>query len=854
MDFALQVLETIILASIVILAVWLINRAIGSKAGYRWRKILWLILAVRLIFPIPLNITDYLASFQQFEVNIPLPDSASHAAVSSDMLVPSEGTNAQTGTVLPDADATLNETVQTGNTVNNAVTNENTDLSQNTVTNATTDLAVNTASVMSKNTILTFVLVIWAVGALVSIGIRVFQYHWLKSKYLHKALLCEDASIIAMMNIICNEFGIQKPLRIMVQNNITSPMLFGYFNTILFLPEIPYSEAELNSVLRHELTHYKHRDLWYKLLMMFTCDLYWFNPIFRLMKRMAYKDVECICDEKATKHMSLEDKRTYCNSILKTMTGVRDKNLAFTTQFAANKKTAKQRLENILTSPNRKAGIAILCVLLMAMIMGTACVSFNIASEDETEDTVEETLEADETEKSTEESTDAAETEPATPEFSGMTIDADLTISDDVLNNLKTMHPDLEISVVDFDDEQYYDALYDKREDEAGTPPTIVYSYTDTVIDLGKAGIFADITDNLKERGWIDAMTDSVKGHVSDENGRFYGVPDLFPYSFGIVCNVEMFEAAGLVDEEGCPLMPETWEELAETAVKIKEATGEAGFSFQTDFLGSVYWANIAWCFGATDLCIDNGDETYTANLASDEAIAAMEYIKALKWDYDVLLESPINVDYDTNFEYIGTGKVAMCIGANDAIHYPTTYGLSPDKVALGAMPAGPSGLRYSISDTGVYAISADATQEEINAALDLLEINGKGPVLNDATKSNIESIISDRVSTGNLAIGEIPIWKNTEIKEYEQSILAQYCNTNQALYQSYFDAISSPDYALRNILDTIQWPATGFLPAMEEVLIEVLSNPDADVPALMQDANEFYQDTLDRLEYDNAF
>lgn len=693
-----------------------------------------------------------------------VPDSASHAPVSSDMLVPSEGTNTQTGTVLPDADATLNETVQIDNTVHNAVTNKNTDLSESTVIAPTTDLTADTASVMSENTILTSVLIIWAIGALVSIGVRVFQYHLLKSKYLKKALLCEDASTIAMMNSICNEFGIQKPLRIMVQDNITSPMLFGYFSTILFLPEIPYSEAELNSVLRHELTHYKHRDLWYKLLMMFTCDLYWFNPIFRLMKRMAYKDVECICDEKATRHMSLEDKRTYCNSILKTMTGVRDKNLAFTTQFAANKKTAKQRLENILTSPNRKAGIAILCVLLVAMVMGTACVSFNISSEDETEETADETLEADETEETTEGETETSETEADTPEFSGMTIDADLVISDDVLNELKTMHPELEISVVDFDDNTYYNAIYDKKEYDISAQPTIVYTYTESIMELGKAGIFADITDVLKERGWIDAMTDSVKGFVSDENGRFYGVPNLFPYSFGIMCNVEMFEAAGLVDEEGLPLIPETWDELAETAVKIKEATGEAGFSLQTDYIGSLFWANIAWCFGATDLYINNGDETYTANLASDEAIAAMEFIKSLKWDYDVLVELPMNVDYDANFEYFGTGKVAMCMGANDVIHYPTTYGLAPDKIALGAMPAGPSGLRYSISDTGVYAISADATQEEINAALDLLEINGKGPVLNDATKSNIESIISERVSTGNFAIGEIQIWKNTEI------------------------------------------------------------------------------------------
>ncbi len=44
--------------------------------------------------------------------------------------------------------------------------------------------------------------------------------------------------------------------------------------------------------------------------------------------------------------------------------------------------------------------------------------------------------------------------------------------------------------------------------------------------------------------------------------------------------------------------------------------------------------------FGAT-LCTQNDDGTFTAHLDSDEAIAAMEYVKSLKWDYDVLTADP---------------------------------------------------------------------------------------------------------------------------------------------------------------------------------------------------------------------
>ena len=128
----------------------------------------------------------------------------------------------------------------------------------------------------------------------------------------------------------------------------------------------------------------------------------------------------------------------------------------------------------------------------------------------------------------------------------------------------------------------------------------------------------------------------------------------------------------GLVDENGYPLYPKTWDELAETTKKIKDATGQAGLCLLAkDNAGGWHWSNIAWCFGAT-LTIDNGDGTFTANLNSPEAIAAMNYVKDLKWKYDVLTADPLNEDWGTGFTALGTGTAAMYIAANDAVNQPT--------------------------------------------------------------------------------------------------------------------------------------------------------------------------------------
>lgn len=922
MDFILHLFQTIIIISIIILGVWLINTILGSTTGYRWRKILWFILAVRLIFPIPLYLSEHITSFKPIEVNIPLPDSATHADIDTILSVPSSIMNIQAGDLINDTDNAPGESIKDDSSVSIAPTNNdiNSSISQNTGTD--TNVGVNTdtqtPSFISVNTIIAYLFIVWAGGIIILAGIRLFQYRRLKSSYLKGTRLCEDSSLISKMNSLCNEFRIKNPICIVVQKNIKSPMLFGYFNTILLLPKISYSEAELDSILRHEITHYKKKDLWYKLLIMLACDLYWFNPIFRLMKRMAYRDVECICDDKATKHMYLDDKRVYCNSILRTMTGSRENNPEFTTRFAGNKKTAKQRLENILNSPNRKAGTVILSLLLVILLLGTVCISFNLSSGNKNLDnngtimssnsngselsskhnnteastnnngtgaaTDNNSTESATDENSTESSTDnnSAESstnnnngtsaftntetttgsnsqnstkEPTTNNNNIKTTEAAATnpsvikmtmyspiidyAGDSVLTQLKKLHPNLEITSVSFDIEKHFLAAY-KINGSTYELPTMFQQESGILIQAGKNNQVADLTDILNERGWLNQMKESVKLTVSDENGRIYGIPSNYSYALGILCNADMFRAAGLVDASGVPLVPQTWQELAESAVKIKESTGKAGFCLLAqDSAAGWHFISIANNFGAPSFCLYNGDGTFTANIDSKEAIEAMKFIKSLKWDYNVLTEDPTSESFSTGYQHIANGTAAMYISATDCLSIPTDYGIAPDKLAMAAMPAGPSGHKYTYYSGFAYAFSADATPEEIDVGLDLLELRGLGPVLNYQTQEQIQLHITGIKNEPVIASG-IQIWKNKDILNYEQRILDQYGNTNQAFYQSYFDAADTPGNLKTD--NTYNDYSSTLNEILRGVIQEVVTNPNANVEALMQSANEDFQ------------
>ena len=377
---------------------------------------------------------------------------------------------------------------------------------------------------------------------------------------------------------------------------------------------------------------------------------------------------------------------------------------------------------------------------------------------------------------------------------------------------------------------------------QSGNCPTIFESWFTEPQKLIKQGLIADVTDELKKRGWLDDMNDNIKGLLSDSDGKVYGVPR-DAYGLGLMCNVDLFEKAGLVDENGVPKFPKTFDELAETAKKIKEKTGAAGLCLLAkDNSGGWHFSNIAWNFGAK-LVTDNGDGTYTSNLNSKEAVAAMQYVSDLKWKYDVLTADPTAEDWGTGFQQLGTGGAAMYIAANDAVAQPTqTNGLDVKKLALGAMPAGPNGDQYSLTGGTPYMFSKDATPEQISAAFDFLEVMGKAPEANDTTIKGMEADAANRKQNGVPVIQTFPCWTNKEYVDANNKVVEEYSNVDTAMFQQFFDAVNKEG----NLHTEEPGDAQEMYAQLTNVLQAVITNKDADIQKLMDTANSNYQKTLD--------
>jgi len=375
---------------------------------------------------------------------------------------------------------------------------------------------------------------------------------------------------------------------------------------------------------------------------------------------------------------------------------------------------------------------------------------------------------------------------------------------------------------------------------ESGQLPTIFDTWFTEPQKIINQGFAKDITAQVKALGWDKKMNPGVLDLLS-KDGKIYGVPR-DAYALGLILNVELFEEAGLVDKNGIPLYPKTFEELAQTAKIIKDKTGSAGLCLLAkDNAGGWHFSNIAWNFGAVFEVQKNGK--WIAQLNSPEVAAAFQYAKDLKWKYDVLTPDPTNEDWGTGFRAIGTGTAAMYIAAQDAVNQPTQVnGLPVTSLALVPVPAGPKG-QYSLMGGTPYMFSPSATDEEVSACLKYLEIMGKSPEVSERAIAGLKADAENRMNQGIPVVPAFPAWTDEALTAARDKAEGPFRNVDMRLYNDYYKKVSEKG----NVKTEEPMCAQELYAELTKVLQAVLTDKNADIGGLLNKAQSNFQSILDR-------
>lgn len=319
----------------------------------------------------------------------------------------------------------------------------------------------------------------------------------------------------------------------------------------------------------------------------------------------------------------------------------------------------------------------------------------------------------------------------------------------------------------------------------SGQLPTMYQTYFTEVDRIGSSGYAADITDFAEKYGYRENYNEQIDELLTLDDGRQYMLAKS-TYTMGLAINKDLFKKAGLVNDDGSLMYPETYDEVMEFSKIIKEKTGAYGFGMSTKGNGGGWhMLNLAWSYG-TVFEEKVGDE-WKAKFGSQE------FVDALMWLQNMRKKGyfPDNalIGGDDLAQMFVTDKLAMMYHEPAGSTLTKVYGMDRNKVAFASMPGGPGG-RYAQMGGTVWSFNPEATPEQIEACMNWIKYIGGGYELTEESKVTIEESYKGASEQGDLiGIVGFSVWKpGSEKQAYSREMIKKYANVDTSYFEHYMD------------------------------------------------------------------
>ncbi len=322
-NFLTVLLNCSISMSLIILVFIAITPILKKKYAAKWRYYAWLVIVIGLIFPFRPHIDT---AFIQIDVPVP-------------------------------------QTTVLQNNEIEYIVQDNTKTSSYESVDSTMGTQNSTAISWYQLAIL-----IWVLGAF-----GVITYHTIRHRRFISMVnrWSEDITnrqVTGTLQKLKKEMGISDQVDVKVCSCITSSMLIGFFKHVILLPATQITSNDLTLILRHELVHLKRKDLWFKLLVLVSIGLHWFNPVVYIMAMVISRQCEISCDEAVLEGASFRQRKQYGETIINASRSEAKLKTVLSTNFYGGKRSMKNRIISIMDSKKKKSGIAIVCMSIFATI------------------------------------------------------------------------------------------------------------------------------------------------------------------------------------------------------------------------------------------------------------------------------------------------------------------------------------------------------------------------------------------------------------------------------------------------------------------------------------------------------
>jgi len=361
-----------------------------------------------------------------------------------------------------------------------------------------------------------------------------------------------------------------------------------------------------------------------------------------------------------------------------------------------------------------------------------------------------------------------------------------------------------------------------------GTLPSVFeIPFTDAKTLIAN-GQISDMQSYLGQLGYASNFNKNLLQYGQGPDGHAYAIPAKSIYAVGLHYNRDLFTKAGLDPNKP----PTTWDEVRADAKAIAEKTGQAGFAqMAKDGTGGWQLTVDTYARGGR---MEDGKK---ATLTNDGTKAALQFLKDLRWT-DNSMGANFDYDWPGINQAFAAGKLGMYTSGQDVYtSLVQNNNIDPKSYGLTMIPlsGGDSGV---LGGGTMAAVSSKASNNEKAAAIKWIDFHYLGKYTNqDAATKNAQTQVASKQPVGT---PELPIFSQEQYRKYQEWI-KPFVNVPLDQMSTFtgkvFDAklVNEPGIATQDVYKSL-----------DTVVQAVLTNKDANIDQLLNDANTKAQRAID--------
>lgn len=213
--------------------------------------------------------------------------------------------------------------------------------------------------------------VVWLFGCILVSSTTIFS-RIVFEKRLHKNKDYANESILSLLESIRKKMNIKRNIPIIFDKKVNSPAIYSVLFPKLIMPLYiieNFTSDEIDFVFRHELTHYKKKDLIIFAFVSIMRAVYWFNPLLWYAFYEMECDCESSCDANVLKDLRYEERQRYGMTIIKTITLIPATNIPIVNLGVGKSNSDMKRRINMIAKFQQSKAKTIVTIMFIGLIV-----------------------------------------------------------------------------------------------------------------------------------------------------------------------------------------------------------------------------------------------------------------------------------------------------------------------------------------------------------------------------------------------------------------------------------------------------------------------------------------------------